>query len=78
MKLVTFAGAMAPYVAGEKRLVPDALAGELEAQGALTASEAWPPHARTPAAVAPRRPVISVRRPSGAPDSRKASPRIPT
>jgi len=60
MKLVTFNRAMSPYVAGERRLVPDDIAVRLQAAGDVSAVEDWPapttpqPAPAKPQARAPR------------------------
>lgn len=43
MQLVTFARDVAPFVAGEKRLVPDEVAEELLAEGNISDFVSWPP-----------------------------------
>lgn len=43
MKLVTFNRAMAPFVAGEARLVPDDMALRLQADGVIESCEDFPP-----------------------------------
>lgn len=44
MKLVCFNRAMAPYVAGETRIVPDDVAARLVAEGVVMPDPAeWPP-----------------------------------
>jgi hypothetical protein len=66
MKLVTFARPMAPYCAGETRLVEDAVAARLEADGALSASETWPEVAPDEAnsVRAPKRKAVKPERPA--------------
>lgn len=53
MQLVTFARDVAPHVAGEKRLVPDALAEELLAAGDISDFERFPAQEKKPV-IAPR------------------------
>lgn len=75
MKHVTFARAIAPYGVGDKRLVPDAVAAQLEKDGALSKIEQWPPVADRPRAgeaVLPVRKVLSTSRNAAAPDRRMA------
>lgn len=43
--MVTFAKPMAPHVVGEQRLVPTAIAEDLERDGMISAAEPWPPRA---------------------------------
>ncbi len=43
MKLVTFNRAMAPFVPGESRLVPDDVAEQLRAEQVLSTCEDFPP-----------------------------------
>jgi len=42
MKLVTFNRAMAPYGAGETKLVSDEIAASLEAEGSVSSAVDWP------------------------------------
>jgi hypothetical protein len=73
VKLVTFARATPPHGAGDTRLLPDDVADRLGAEGALSASVAWP--AGTPASAKARKPrrVVPVpTRPAGRPDGRIA------
>lgn len=74
MRHVTFGKAAAPFNAGEKRLVPDEVAGDLERSGMLIANEPWPPvtEADPVAARKPARPVLSPKRPTGTADRRAA------
>ena len=69
MKRVTFAVAMAPYVRGENRIVPDDVAARLEAEGVLSKVEPWPTQS-TPAH--PRRTAAAPARPMGPRDGRMA------
>jgi hypothetical protein len=63
MKLVTFGKTYPPHSVGDQRLVPDALAEQLAAEGVLSASQPF-----GPPEVAPQKP----RRPIGVRDSRLA------
>lgn len=64
MKLVTFARDMAPHNAGDKRLVPEAVADQLQSDGALSAVEDWP------AEGGPAKPARAVLSPSRQPARR--------
>ena len=70
MRHVTFATAQAPFGAGDKRLVPDEVAEELEAAGVLEANEPWPKPAPG-AAAKPKRPVLQPTRPAGKPGDQR-------
>jgi hypothetical protein len=48
MKLVTFNRSMRPYGAGDSLVVPDAMAAELEADGAVRDVRPFPPVAVAP------------------------------
>lgn len=77
MMLVTFARPMPPFVAGEKRLLPQEVIDQLEADD-IAAMEPWPaqPEAAPAATVAPprapERPVLKPNRQVGTPDRRNA------
>jgi hypothetical protein len=70
MKLVTFAESMAPYSAGEKCLVPDTVAEQLDSDNKLSAIEAWP--VEDHAAQKPERKLLRPARAIGSPDKRIA------
>ena len=70
MQLVTFAHDVAPHVAGETRLVPDALAEELLENGDLSDCQSYP--AAEQPIIAPRQ-APKPRRSAATPrDNRKA------
>lgn len=71
MRLVTFGRAVVPHGVGDTRLVPDAVAASLEADGLISASEPWPA-APAPAATRPSRPTLKPRRPASRSDKRLA------
>lgn len=66
MKHVTFSRPIAPYNAGDKRVVPDGVAAKLQAEGALSASEPWPANAAAPAPPKLSRQMFRPERPRGA------------
>jgi hypothetical protein len=62
MKHVTFTRDMCPHVAGETRVLPDAIAAQLEAEGAIKASPPdWPAAAAPPAETRDMRPRSRLR-----------------
>jgi hypothetical protein len=71
MRHVTFAQAILPYNAGDKRIVPDEMAANLEAGGYLSANEPFGPKAAQDPKK-PHRPMLKIGRPSGIPDTRVA------
>lgn len=56
LKHVTFARAMPPQHAGDRRLLPADLAARLEREGAIEPNPPdWPPHAKPAPAAKPRK-----------------------
>jgi hypothetical protein len=53
VKLVTFARDMHPHRAGDTRLLPDAVADRLLAEGEATQAQDWPARSSVPASPRP-------------------------
>lgn len=71
MQLVTFSKSMSPHGPGDTRLVSDAVAAQLVAQGVVASAEPWP-QAPAPTAKKPQRPTVKPTRPVGGSDQRHA------
>lgn len=71
MKHVTFGVAEHPYSVGDKRVVPDGVAEQLQDRGLISACEPWPVRQRSGPQKG-KRPEVRPERPAGALDKRMA------